>query len=91
MSSFDWRGHLARTQPQRSRPSVVKKLLNQSIKMPESQYHYINPISSEFQYPPWLVSFLLLALKGWRGGAMVGRRTSDHEVVGSIPGQGVVA
>jgi len=27
-----------------------------------SQYHYINPISTEFQYPQWLVSFLLLAL-----------------------------
>jgi len=27
-----------------------------------SQYHYINPISTEFQYTLWHVSFLLLAL-----------------------------
>ena len=27
-----------------------------------SQYHYLNPISTEFQYPLWLVSFLLPAL-----------------------------
>jgi len=27
-----------------------------------SQYHYINPISTEFQYPLWFVSFLLLAV-----------------------------
>jgi len=28
---------------------------------------------------------------GWRGGATVGRRTSDHEVVSSIPSRGVAA
>jgi len=27
-----------------------------------SQYYYINPISTEFQYPLWLLTFLLLAL-----------------------------
>ena len=28
---------------------------------------------------------------GWRGGATVGHRTSDREVVGSIPGRGIAA
>jgi len=28
---------------------------------------------------------------GWRGGATVGRRTSGHEAVGSIPSRGVAA
>jgi len=28
---------------------------------------------------------------GWRGGAMVGRRTCDQEVASSIPGQGAAA
>jgi len=34
-----------------------------------SQYHYINPISTEFQYPLWLASFLLLALTSLELGA----------------------
>ena len=59
-------------------------------------------ITAEFRFslhmqtartPPYahflLVLLITLVLKqqGWRGGAMVGRRTCDQEVASSIPGR----
>ena len=48
-------------------PSVCKMVVLHLIFSPLecsllSQYHYINPISTEFQYTLWLASFLLLAM-----------------------------